>query len=91
MNLTEASYGAPRDSADFSGDLSIAALDRTTIVQINTHVVIGTQSDSSIAVLLRLLMNQVDDTLRLPPFATGGRDCTPKVLKKRRNRGTGRN
>lgn len=68
MNLTEASYGSPRDSADFSGDLNISALDQTTIIKLTARVVIGTQSDSSMAVLLRLLMDQVDDTLRLPQF-----------------------
>ena len=90
LNLTEASYGAPRDSADFSGDLSIAALDRNTIIRLNTRVVIGTQSDSSMAVLLRLLMDQVDDTLRLPMVARKEQDRTPKVLNKRKSRGTGR-
>jgi len=90
MNLTEASYGTPRDSVDFSGDLNIAALDRTTIIRINTRVVIGTQSDSSMAVLLRLLMNQVDDTLRLPQFVPRKQDDTLKVLNKRKSRGTAR-
>ena len=91
MDLTEASYGTPRDSADFSGDLSIAALDRTTVIRINARVVIGTQSDTLMAVLLRLLMNQVDDTLRLPQLAGSGRDGTPNVLKKRKSSRTDKN
>jgi hypothetical protein len=68
MNLTEASYGSPRDSADFSGELAISALDRTTIVRLNAGIVIGTLADTSMTGLLRLLMKQVEDSLRLPQF-----------------------
>ena len=68
VNLTEESYGAPRDSADFSGDLTITALDRTTIIRSNARLVIGTLANTSMTGLLRLLMKQVEDTLRLPQF-----------------------
>lgn len=68
INLTEASYGSPRDSGDFSGELAISALDRTTIVRLNAGIVIGTLTDTSMTGLLRLLMKQVEDSLRLPQF-----------------------
>jgi hypothetical protein len=91
MNLTEANYGAPHDSTDFSGELSIAALDHATVIRTSTRVVIGTQSDSSMAVLLRLIMDQVDDTLRLPMVARSEQDRTPKVLIKGKSRKSGKN
>lgn len=68
INLTEESYGSPKDSADFNGALTITALDRTTIVKFNAGLVAGTIQDTSMVRLLRLLMDQVDDTLRLPQF-----------------------
>jgi hypothetical protein len=66
INLTEVSYGSQKDSADFNGDLAITALDRTTIVRVNAGLVIGTLTDTSMTGLLRLLMKQVEDSLRLP-------------------------
>jgi hypothetical protein len=68
VNLTEESYGAPRDSADFSGDLTITALDRTTIIRFSARLVIGTLANPPMTGLLRLLMKQVEDTVRLPQF-----------------------
>ena len=79
VNLTEESYGAPRDSADFSGDLAITALDRTIIIRFSARLVIGTLADTSMAGLLRLLMKQVEDTLRLPQFV---RNIQSNELKK---------
>jgi hypothetical protein len=81
MDLTEDSYGVPRDSADFSGELVVSALDRTTIVRLSTRVVIGTLADGSMTGLLRLLMKQVADTLRLPQIAVP----KPPQKSKRKN------
>ncbi|MBN2188021.1 MAG: hypothetical protein JW699_01100 [Chitinispirillaceae bacterium] len=66
MELTEAAYGSPRDSADFKGELAIAALDRNTVIRLNAALTVGTLGDGPMTDLLRLLMKQVDDTLRLP-------------------------
>lgn len=82
MNLTGTNYGTPRDSADFTGSLNISALDRNTVIKLDTRVVIGTQSDSSMAVLLRLLMEQVDDSLRLQQIVL------PQPAKKEKAAGT---
>ncbi|MGA2506994.1 MAG: hypothetical protein ABSF80_05905 [Chitinispirillaceae bacterium] len=68
VNLTEENYGTPRDSADFSGDLTITALDRTTIIKFSARLVIGTLGNTPMTGLLRLLMKQVEDTVRLPQF-----------------------
>jgi hypothetical protein len=68
MNLTEERYGSPKDSNDFKGELSITALDRNHIIRLSVALTIGTQSDTAMAGLLRLMMKQVDDTLRLPQF-----------------------
>jgi hypothetical protein len=70
VKLTEESYGSPRDSTDFSGDLTITALDRTTIIRFGARLVVGTLADTSMTGLLRLLMIQVDNSLRLPQFTS---------------------
>jgi hypothetical protein len=69
MDLTEASYGSPNDSTDFSGELAIAALDRSRIIRLNAALTIGTLADGPMTGLLRLLMQQAADTLRLPQVA----------------------
>ena len=66
MDLTEASYGTQRDSADFSGEIVITALDRNHVIRLSAALTIGTLPDGPMAGLLRLLMKQVADTLRLP-------------------------
>lgn len=83
MKLTDESYGAPRDSTDFSGDLTITALDRTTIIRFGAKLVVGTLADTSMTGLLRLLMMQVDDSLRLPQFV---RVFQSNKMKKRKSR-----
>jgi hypothetical protein len=65
LNLTEESYGAFRDSADFTGQLSVTAFDRTNIVKFTTVLRIGAISDTAMTRLLTLLMGQVVDSLRL--------------------------
>jgi hypothetical protein len=82
MELTEAAYGAPRDSADFTGELSLSALDRNSIIRLNAALTIGTLDNGPMAGLLRLLMKQVDDTLRLPQIPL------PESAKKKKNRNT---
>jgi hypothetical protein len=87
VNLTEESYGSPKDSADFNGALMITALDRTTIVRLNARLVAGTLplQDTSMTGLLRLMMKQVDDSLRLPQFNGNPSDKKPVVsVKKKR-------
>jgi hypothetical protein len=86
MDLTEASYGAPRDSADFSGEIAIAALDRNHVIKLSAALTIGTLADGPMTGLLRLLMQQVADTLRLPQFTENERNCKPNILKKGMNR-----
>lgn len=66
MDLTEAAYGAPRDSTDFTGELALSALDRNNIIRLNAALTIGTLENGPLTGLLRLLMKQVNDTLRLP-------------------------
>jgi hypothetical protein len=70
MDLTEADYGAAHDSADFKGELSINALDRNHIIRLNAALTLGTLPDGSMAGLLRFLMKQVEDSLRLPKVST---------------------
>jgi hypothetical protein len=65
LNLTEESYGAFRDSADFTGELAVTAFERTNIVKFTTALRIGAISDTSMAGLLHLLMGQVEDSLQL--------------------------
>lgn len=65
LNLTEESYGAFLDSADFTGELSVTAFDRKNIVKFTTALRIGAMSDTAMTGLLHLLMEQVADSLRL--------------------------
>jgi len=85
VNLTEESYGSPKDSADFTGELTITALDRTTIVNLNVGLVAGTLQDTSMIGLLHLLMMQVEDSLRPPQFKGTMSSEKPAVsIKKKR-------
>jgi hypothetical protein len=81
LELTEASYGAPRDSADFTGELALSGLDRTTIIRLNAALTIGTLENGPMTGLLRLLMKQVDDTLRLQQISIP--EPPKKKIKKR--------
>ena len=65
MDLTEAAYGTPRDSTDFSGELTIAALDRNSVIRLTAALTLGDLDEPSMTGLLELLMKQVADTLRL--------------------------
>jgi hypothetical protein len=65
MDLTEAAYGTPRVSTDFSGELTIAALDRNSVIRLTAALTLGDLDDPSMTGLLELLMKQVADTLRL--------------------------
>jgi hypothetical protein len=85
IRLTEEIYGSPKDSADFNGVISITAFDRTTVIRFNAGLVAGTLQDTSMIVLLRLLMMQVEDTLRLPQF-NGNRSFNKPAVSVKKKR-----